>query len=100
MLVKNCKSQRKVHSIKVLNHKNNHRKRKHDYKKLCGKKWKKRKNKEEYKKRTSVEEPYRVLKQQFNIEKEVVVGIKSTTERLNLDCLAYNLKRLYNIKKG
>ena len=52
---------------------------------------------DEYAKRSSVEGPYGVLKTQFNIEKEVVVGMVKTEERINLDALAYNIKRLYNI---
>ncbi|MBE6504559.1 MAG: transposase, partial [Methanobrevibacter millerae] len=33
------------------------------------------------------------------LEKEVVVGMIKTEERINLDALAYNLIRLYNIKQ-
>ena len=53
--------------------------------------------KEEYSKRSSVEGPYGILREQFQIEKEVVTGMVKTEERLYLDALAYNLIRLYNI---
>ena len=53
--------------------------------------------KEEYSKRSSVEGPYGILREQFQIEKEVVIGMVKTEERLYLDALAYNLIRLYNI---
>ena len=59
----------------------------------------KKENKEEYSKRSCVEGPFGVLKQQFDIEKEVVIGVKETEDRLNLDALAYNLIRLYNIEQ-
>ena len=55
--------------------------------------------KEEYAKRSSVEGPFGILKQQYHIEKEVVIGMIKTEERINLDALAYNLVRLYNIKQ-
>ena len=48
-------------------------------------------------KKSSVEGPFGILKEQFDIEKEVVIGMIRTEERLNLDTLAYNLMRLYNI---
>ncbi len=54
---------------------------------------------EEYKKRSCVEGPFGVLKEQYNIEKENVIGMVKTEERINLDALAYNIKRLYNIKQ-
>ena len=53
--------------------------------------------KNEYAKKSSVEGPFGILKEQFNIEKEVVIGMIRTEERLNLDAVAYNLIRLYNI---
>ena len=62
-------------------------------------KMEKKENKEEYSKRSCVEGPFGVLKQQFDIEKEVVIGVKETEDRLNLDALAYNLIRLYNIEQ-
>ena len=46
-----------------------------------------------------MEEPFRIFKEQFQIEKEVVVGMIKTEEKINLDSLAYNLIRLYNIKQ-
>jgi len=38
-----------------------------------------------------------ILKEQFQIEKEVVIGMTRTEERQYIDTLAYNLIRLYNI---
>ena len=35
----------------------------------------------------------------INKEKEVVIGMTRTEERINLDALAYNLIRLHNIKQ-
>ena len=46
-----------------------------------------------------MKEPFRIFKEQFQIEKEVVVGMIKTEEKINLDSLAYNLIRLYNIKQ-
>ena len=46
-----------------------------------------------------MKEPFRIFKEQFQIEKEVVVGMIKTEERINLDTLTYNLIRLYNIKQ-
>ncbi len=60
-------------------------------------KWKNKNIKDEYAKRSSVEGPFGILKEQFQIEKEVVIGMTRTEERLYLDALAYNLIRLYNI---
>lgn len=37
------------------------------------------------------------LKELFQIEKEIVIGMLRTEERPYLDALAYNLIRLYNI---
>ena len=54
----------------------------------------------EYAKRSSVEGPFGIFKEQFQIEKEVVIGMIKTEERINLDALAYNLIRLYNIKQN
>ena len=62
----------------------NHKMEKHEYK-------------DEYAKRSSVEGPFGILKEQFQIEKEVVIGMIRTEERLYLDALACNLIRLYNI---
>ena len=61
-------------------------------------KMEKEENKEEYGKRSSVEGPFGVFKEQFQIEKEVVIGVKKTEERINLDAVAYNLIRLYNLE--
>jgi hypothetical protein len=60
-------------------------------------KMEKQEYKDEYAKRSSVEGPFGILKEQFQIEKEVVIGMTRTEERLYLDALAYNLIRLYNI---
>ena len=46
-----------------------------------------------------MKEPFRIFKEQYQIEKEVVVGMIKTEEKINLDSLAYNLIRLYNIKQ-
>ena len=46
-----------------------------------------------------MEELFRIFKEQFQIEKEVVIGMIKTEEKINLDSLAYNLIRLYNIKQ-
>lgn len=55
--------------------------------------------KEVYSRRSSVEGPFGILKEQFNIESEVVIGKRKTEERLLLDAVAYNLIRLYNLKQ-
>ena len=60
---------------------------------------KKQEYKNEYAKRSSVEGPFGIFKEQFQIEKEVVIGMTRTEERINLDALAYNLIRLYNLKQ-
>ena len=60
-------------------------------------KMEKQEYKDEYAKRSSVEGAFGILKEQFQIEKEVVIGMTRTEERLYLDALAYNLIRLYNI---
>ena len=60
-------------------------------------KMEKQEYKDEYAKRSSVEGPFGIFKEQFQIEKEVVIGMTRTEERLYLDALAYNLIRLYNI---
>lgn len=52
---------------------------------------------EEYNKISCVEEPFGTLKEEYTIEKKKVVGINRTEQKLYLDALAYNLKRLYNI---
>ena len=62
-------------------------------------KMEKQEYKDEYAKISSMEEPFRIFKEQFQIEKEVVTGMIKTEERINLDALAYNLIRLHNIKQ-
>lgn len=54
--------------------------------------------KEEYEKRKAVEAAYGTLKEQYLINHDIVIGAKETEERLTLDAVAYNLKRLYNMK--
>ena len=56
--------------------------------------------KQEFSKRPSVEGPFGIFKEQFHVEQEIVIGMKKTGERLNLDALAYNIKRLYNLIQG
>ena len=41
----------------------------------------------------------RIFKEQFQIEKEVVVKMIKIEEKINLDALEYNLIRIYNIKQ-
>ena len=65
--------------------------------KAMNQKMEKQEYKGEYVKSSSVEGPFGILKEQFQIEKEVVIGMLRTEERLYLDALAYNLIRLYNI---
>ncbi|MEE3489838.1 MAG: transposase [Methanobrevibacter sp.] len=67
--------------------------------KAMNQKMEKQEYKDEYAKRSSVEGPFGIFKEQFQIEKEVVVGMIRTEERINLDALAYNLIRLHNIKQ-
>ena len=52
---------------------------------------------EEYSKRPCVEGPFGTLKEYYHIEQEVVIGKTKTEQRINLDALAYNIKRLHNI---
>ena len=63
-------------------------------------KMEKQEYKDEYSKRSSVEGPFGIFKEQFQLEKEVVIGMIKTEEKINLDALAYNLIRLYNIKQN
>ena len=67
--------------------------------KAMNQKMEKQEYKDEYAKRSSVEGPFGIFKEQFQIEKEVVVEMIRTEERINLDALAYNLIRLHNIKQ-
>ena len=63
-------------------------------------KMEKQEYKDEYSKKSSVEGPFfGIFKEQFQIEKEIVIGMIKTEERINLDALAYNLIRSYNIKQ-
>lgn len=57
-------------------------------------------NQKEYNKRSCVEGPFGTLKEEYLIEKEKVVGMNKTEQKLYLDALAYNLKRLYNIQQN
>ena len=56
--------------------------------------------KKEFSKRPSVEGPFGIFKEQCHVEQEIVIGMTKTEERLNLDALAYNIKRLYNLIQG
>ena len=56
--------------------------------------------KKEFSKRPCVEGPFGVFKEQFHVEQEIVIGMVKTEERLYLDALAYNIKRLYNLIQG
>ena len=56
--------------------------------------------KKEFNKRPSVEGPFGIFKEQYHVEQEIVIGMTKTEERLNLDALAYNIKRLYNLIQG
>ena len=56
--------------------------------------------KKEFSKRPCVEGPFGILKDQYHIDQEIVIGMVKTQERLNLDALAYNIKRLYNLIEG
>ena len=80
------------------NTQNHHRKTEKECKEQCTTKWKKE-YKDEFKKRPCVEGPFGIFKEQFHIEQEIVIGVVKTEERLNLDALAYNIKRLYNLKQ-
>ena len=56
--------------------------------------------KKEFNKRPSVEGPFGIFKEQYHVEQEIVIGMTKTEEKLNLDALAYNIKRLYNLIQG
>ena len=60
----------------------------------------KKEYKKEFSKRPSVEGPFGIFKEQYHVEQEIVIGMTKTEERLNLDALAYNIKRLYNLIQG
>ena len=66
--------------------------------KVMNHKIEKQEDKDEYEKRSSWR-LFGIFKEQFQLEKEVVVGMIKTEERINLDALTYNLIRLYNIKQ-
>ncbi|WP_458454062.1 transposase, partial [Methanobrevibacter sp.] len=53
--------------------------------------------KKEFKKRPCVEGPFGIFKEQYHVEQEIVIGMIKTEQKLNLDALAYNMKRLYNL---
>lgn len=55
--------------------------------------------KDKYSKSSSVEGPFEIFKEQFQIEKELVVGMVKTEERIKLNAPTCNLIRLYNIKQ-
>ena len=63
-------------------------------------KMEKKEYKKEFSKRPSVEGPFGIFKEQYHVEQEIVIGMTKTEERLNLDALAYNIKRLYNLIQG
>ena len=67
--------------------------------KAMNNKMEKQECKDKYSKRSSIEGPFGIFKEQFQLEKEVVIGMIKTEERINLDALTYNLIRLYNIKQ-
>ena len=46
-----------------------------------------------------VEKLFGVFKEQFQIEKEVVIEMVKTEEKINLNALAYNIIRLHNLKQ-
>ena len=56
--------------------------------------------KKEFSKRPCVEGPFGIFKEQYHVNQEIVIGMVKTEERLNLDALAYNIKRLYNLIQG
>ena len=56
--------------------------------------------KKEFSKRPCAEGPFGIFKEQYHANQEIVIGMVKTEERLNLDALAYNIKRLYNLIQG
>ena len=56
--------------------------------------------KKEFSKRPCVEGPFGIFKEQYHVNQEIVIGMVKTEERLNLDAVAYNIKRLYNLIQG
>ncbi len=95
---KNCKN-KKTNTVHPHKHTKPSQNTDQKYKKQWTTKCKNKNIKDEHAKRSSVEGPFGIFKEQFQIEKEVVVGMVKTEERINLDALAYNLIRLYNIKQ-
>ena len=57
-------------------------------------KMEKQEYKDEYAKKSIVERLFGILKEQFQIEKEVIIEMVRTEERLYLDALTYNLIQL------
>ena len=55
--------------------------------KAINKKMEKQEYKDEYNKKSSVEGPFGILKEQFQIEKEIVIEMVRTGERLYLNAL-------------
>ena len=53
--------------------------------------------KKEFSKRPSVEGQFGILKEQFHVEQEIVIGVVKTEEKHYLNTLSYNIKRLYNL---
>lgn len=53
----------------------------------------------EYAKKSSVKGSFAIFKEQFQIEKEVVIEMTRTEEKINLNAPAYILIRLYNSKQ-
>ena len=56
--------------------------------------------KKEFSKRPSVEWPFGIFKEQYHVEQEIVIGMIKTEEKLNLDAVAYNIIRLFNLIQG
>lgn len=54
--------------------------------------------KKEFSKRPRVEGPFGVLRRQFNFENEIAIGLEHVEAEVTLDSIAYNLRRLYNLK--
>ena len=55
--------------------------------------------KDEYANKSSVKKLFGIFKEQFQIEKEVVIGMIKTEEKINLNALTYNIIRLHNLKQ-
>ena len=94
---KNCKARNKC-SASPQTHKTL-TKYSSEMQKSMNQKMEKQEYKDEYTKRSSVEGPFGIFKEQFQIEKGVFSGMVKTEERINLNALTYNLIRLHNIKQ-